>query len=58
VLRIEAREEIGGHLRSQVVYVVRRDHWIERLSVNQFEGPRQDPHDHIISSQLLSSPNN
>ncbi len=40
VLRIKAREEIGGHLRSQVVYVVCRDHWIERLSVNQFEGPR------------------
>jgi len=58
VLRIKSREEIGGHLRSQVVYVVCRGYWIEWLSVNQFEGPRQDPHDHIISSQLRSLPNN
>jgi hypothetical protein len=58
VLRIKSREKIGGHLRSQVVHVVCRDHWIERLSVNQFEGPRENPHDHIISFQLLSSPNN
>lgn len=54
VLGNEVREEVRGHLGSQVVHVSCSGRWIERFAVDQFEGPGPDMHDHIVSAQLIA----
>ncbi len=54
--RIEFGEEVRGDLGPQLIDVYRRDRRFEWDPVDQLEGPRSHPQNHIVSSQLLPPP--
>jgi hypothetical protein len=49
---IKPSEEVGSHLRSQILHMVGRSFWIKRCSVDEFKRPCPDVEKDIFTLQL------